>query len=132
MAKGRLGLAIASLMSAAVIAAAPVRSQDAGNFQVRTTSDLIALCSASPSSPNYVAAIHFCHGFAAGAYHYYSSVEAAYPTAKFICPPNPPPTRNQAIAGYLTWVRSNPNVLSERAVDSMFRYLGTTYPCRQQ
>ena len=31
-------------------------------FRVRTTSDDVALCTAQPDQPNYVAAIHFCQG----------------------------------------------------------------------
>lgn len=49
---------------------------DADNFRVNSTGDLLALCSADPAAPNYSAAIHFCHGFASGAYQYYQMASA--------------------------------------------------------
>lgn len=43
----------------------PARAADADHFLVQTTKDIVALCSANTSSPNYVAAVHFCHGLPA-------------------------------------------------------------------
>jgi hypothetical protein len=54
----------------------------------------------------------------------------AAPTTKYVCTPDPTPTRNQVIADYVTWARANPQVMSEPAVDSLFQYLGTKYPCK--
>ena len=36
------------------------------SFVSKTTGDLVALCSASPSDNLYTAAMNFCHGFGAG------------------------------------------------------------------
>lgn len=99
------------------------------NFHVRTTEDLVILCSAEPTDPNYVAAIHFCHGFGTGAYQYYESIVSASPSERFVCPPDPPPTRSEAIAGFVAWAHANPQYVKDRPVDSIFRYLSTTYPC---
>jgi hypothetical protein len=32
---------------------------------------------------------------------------------------------------FLSWVRANPQYLNEAAVDSMFRFLKATWPCKQ-
>jgi hypothetical protein len=100
------------------------------DFEVRSTSDLVSLCSAEPGSENYVAAIHFCQGFASGAFRYYQSMAEASPSSKFVCVPNPVPSRNDVIASYVEWVRANPQVMGEAATDSLFRFLGTKYPCK--
>jgi Rap1a immunity proteins len=105
------------------------RAADPDNFRVRATEDLVKLCSADPADPNYVAAIHFCHGFGSGAYQYYESVTT--PSERFVCLPNPPPTRSEAIAGFVTWARANPQYMAERPADSIFRYLSSRYPCGQ-
>ena len=131
MRKSRFALVVTALTASAAFNVSTASALDATNFQVRTTADLVALCGADPASSEYVAAIHFCHGFAAGAYQYYAAVEAATPTAKFVCAPTPPPTRNQVVAGYVIWARAHPDVMGSAAVDSIFRYLGTTYPCSE-
>ena len=102
---------------------------DADNFRVTSTGDLVALCSADPASPNYAAAIHFCHGFASGAYQYYSMVASAVPAARFVCFPEPAPSRSEAIDGFVQWARRNPNLTADKPIDSIFRYLGERYPC---
>lgn len=125
--------AVAALISGAVCAFAwtmpPARAATAENFTVRTTADLVTLCETQPGQENYVAAIHFCQGFASGAYQYYLAVARNDPALRFVCLPDPPPTRNDAIAAFLAWVRANPSALEQPAVESMFRYLGQTYPC---
>lgn len=100
-------------------------------FKARTTADLVGLCSAAPADENYVAAIHFCHGFATGAYQYYLSLAAASEANRFVCPPEPPPSRTEAIAGFVTWARQNALAMAEPPVESMFRYLAEHYPCNE-
>ncbi len=105
------------------------RAATSDNFMVRSTADYVALCESSRGSENYVAAIHFCQGYASGAYQYYQSVAQNDPGERFVCPPDPPPNRNQVIADFLAWARAHPERMSDPAVDSIFRYLGERYPC---
>jgi hypothetical protein len=114
---------------AAIPLAMSARAATTENFMVRTTADYLALCESAPGSENYVAAIHFCQGFASGAYQYYLALAQHQPSSRFVCPPDPTPSRDQVIANFLTWARANQERLSEPAVESLFRYLGETYPC---
>lgn len=107
----------------------PAGAVTSDNFLVRSTSDYVALCETGQRDANYVAAIHFCQGFANGAWQYYLAVARNDPSSRFVCVSDPAPSRDQVIAAYLTWVRANPAQMSEPAVESIFRYLGTTYPC---
>jgi hypothetical protein len=100
------------------------------DFEVRSTSDLVSLCAAEPGSENYVAAIHFCQGFASGAFRYYQSMAEASPSAKFVCVTGPIPSRNEVIASYVEWARANPQVMGAAPTDSLFQFLGTKYPCK--
>jgi hypothetical protein len=102
----------------------------ADDFHVRTTEDLVSLCSADPADENYVAAIHFCHGFTVGAYRYYQAIAVASPNDRYVCPPDPPPSRSEAIREFVAWTHRNPSVLKESPVDSMFRFLSQRFPCR--
>jgi hypothetical protein len=113
------------------VVASMARAATTENFQVRTTADFVALCDTDPGEENYVAAVHFCQGFASGAYQYYLAVAQHDPRARYVCVTEPAPSRNQAIANFVTWANANPNVLSEPAVESIFRHLAQTYPCSE-
>ena len=121
-----------ALVAGGLSLTAPAVAADIDNFMVNTADDFVKLCRAKPEEPNYVAAIHFCHGFATGAYRYYQAMADAAPEHKYICPPNPPPTRTEAIESFLSWTDKHPDQLQQQAIDAIFRFLGDTYPCKQQ
>jgi hypothetical protein len=98
------------------------------NFQMRTAADLVTLCSATPDDPLGTAAVNFCHGFAVGVYQTLSEEQAAM-SQKFFCAPQPTPSRNQAIASFVSWARANPSALGERPADAIADYLTTRFPC---
>jgi hypothetical protein len=99
------------------------------NFLIRNTEDLVALCAVSKDDPNYVAAIHFCHGFGAGAYRYYLATVSGPGTKPFVCLPDPPPSREAALQEFVTWAKANPQYNNESAVESLFRFLTNKWPC---
>jgi hypothetical protein len=98
-------------------------------FRVRTTNDYVALCTTQPGQENYVAAIHFCQGFASGAYQYYVSLADKSPDDRFVCLTDPVPSRDQALAAFVAWVKANPSAAVDPPVDSIFHYLAQAYPC---
>jgi Ssp1 endopeptidase immunity protein Rap1a len=116
------------LIVAALLVAAPASAADIQNFQVKTTADLVALCDTKPSSEKYVPAIHFCQGFGIGAWQYYQ-VQADDPASRFVCIPSPPPTRNEVMIAFVQWAKAHPEYMDHAPVDTLFRYLGETYPC---
>lgn len=123
----RMALLVASLGLWSGATAFAATEQD---FHVRTTSEYVALCTTDPGDPNYVAAIHFYQGFASGAYQYYLAL-ASHVSERYVCLPDPPPTRNDALAGFVAWIRTNPAANAAAPVESIFRYLTQTYPCSQ-
>lgn len=110
---------------------APAQAASPEDFRAETTREMVALCGADPASETYVAAIHFCHGFAIGAYQYHASLAAASPGNRFVCLPDPAPSRSAAIADFLGWMEQHAEYLPDPPVDSMFRYLASRYPCPQ-
>jgi Rap1a immunity proteins len=102
------------------------------DFLVRTTQDLVELCTASETDPLYHAALGFCHGYAVGAYHYHqAAIAAGAEKTEFVCFPDPPPTRVESIQMFLAWTKANPQYMNERPVDSIFRFLESKFPCRR-
>jgi hypothetical protein len=116
--------------------ASPVCAQTAASpsetaFLVTTTGDLVRLCGATPNDPTGIAALHFCHGFAVGAYQYHQIAAAAEKKPPLFCEPNPRPSRNEAIASFVSWAKQNPEAMNTPPVEGIFRYLAQRYPCRR-
>lgn len=124
---------------AAVLAVAPAFAQQAaGNlpvaaFQVRTAGDLAALCGVVQTDPNYVAAIHFCHGFLQGVGQYHGAVRpVGGRVAPMFCPPEPRPPVGQVAGAFASWARASPQYANESAIDGLSRWARATYPCAAQ
>jgi hypothetical protein len=99
------------------------------DFEVQTTESIINLCTASTDDPLYHQAINFCHGYLVGAYHYYEAVSSGPKGIKFVCPPDPEPTRNETIGQFIDWAKSRPQHWKETPVETEFRFLMETWPC---
>jgi hypothetical protein len=118
--------ALAALL--AILPTAVPAATTSDNFIVRTAGDLVALCSADETDPMMAAALGFCQGFGVGVYQTLQQTQASL-RSKLFCVPNPGPTRSQAIASFVAWVKASPNVASERPADAILDYLEHTYPC---
>ena len=124
----RLMFLLVVAVSVWTLQAEPVTRED---FQMQTTQDLVDVCSVKPGEPNYEGALGFCLGFEEGAFQYYMTLAAGSPQDRFVCPPEPVPSRAEVMQWFLAWARENPRYLNERPVDSLFRFLQTTWPCRR-
>jgi hypothetical protein len=101
-----------------------------GDFKVKTTRNLINLCTASPQDEYYKEAIHFCHGYLVGALHYYIAQTSNDQKEALVCFPEPKPTRNQAIAMFVVWAQEHPQFMTEIPVETEFRFLTEKWPCK--
>jgi hypothetical protein len=122
-------MAFMSVMTAAGVSAQTVASSSETAFLVTTTGDLVRLCKAEPTDPTGIAALHFCHGFAVGAYQYHQVAAAAENKPPLFCEPTPRPTRNEAVAGFVAWAQQSPKAMETPPVEGIFRYLAQRYPC---
>lgn len=118
-----------------VIALAPVLAVPAAAelspepFRIRDTSSLVALCGAATSDPLYDDAINFCHGYVSGAWQYHEAQANGPEGRRIVCPPEPPPTRTEAVAMFLDWSKAHPQHMGEPAVETLFRFLVEKWPC---
>jgi hypothetical protein len=64
-----------------------------------------------------------------GAFTYYNSTVTA--ENRFICPPNPVPTRAKVMNDFVAWAKARPQYSKDAPLDTLFRYLAETYPCRK-
>ena len=123
--RGRLLSAVALLG----IASAPAGATDVGDFELLVAQDLVDVCSAQPTDTYYVEAIHFCHGYVSGAGHYHRAISSGPEIDPIICPPEPRPSRNDAIAVFLDWARANPDRMADPPVEALARSIAEKWPC---
>jgi Rap1a immunity proteins len=115
-----------------VVAMGPMLAEaaDSDKFRVRSTADLVEICSTPTSDSMYAAAISFCHGFGVGAYHYYHASVSGPQGRPFVCIPDPPPpSRTEAMQMFVAWARENPQYMGEPPVETLFRWLVAKWPC---
>jgi hypothetical protein len=101
------------------------------DFKAKTTRNLLNLCTASADDPLYDKAIHFCHGYLVGAYAYYSAESSGPEGKRLVCFPDPPPTRNNAIAMFIEWAKARAEFMDEVPVETEFRFLMQQWPCKK-
>lgn len=100
------------------------------DFQVKTTQNLLNLCTVSASDPKAQEAIHFCHGYLVGAYHYHlAESEGSEGAKRLVCFPSSGVTRTEAIAMFVDWAKARPQFLKETPVETEFRFLIEKWPC---
>jgi hypothetical protein len=101
------------------------------DFVAKQTQNLINLCTASPQDPHYRDAIHFCHGYLVGAFHYYQAETADKRELKILCAPEPKPSRNETIDMFVSWAQQHPEYMNEMPVETEFRFLTEKWPCKK-
>lgn len=99
------------------------------NFQLRSGADLLALCSVPADDPLRTAAIQMCHGFCVGVYQTIMAFTMRDKVPPIVCPPDPPPSRADAIAQFVTWAKTDAEHQNERPADFVGRYLIMKWPC---
>ncbi len=112
----------------AVVAGSASEAANAENFQVKNLQDLIDLCAVQRGDPVAVQAIHFCQGYLTGVYHYHQALTTDG-RARVFCPTGTLPTRDEAVAMFVTWGRAHPQHGAEPAVDGVFRWAVEMWPC---
>ena len=117
------------LMVAVPIFVNPAWAVEPVIFEVRNNADLVALCSAQPSDANYVAAIHFCHGFGVGFDRYHDALKEGKDFSPVFCIPETA-TRNQVIGEYVRYSKAHPEYDKDTVGDVVTKFLVDTYPCK--
>ncbi len=119
-------LAVALSLPALAARAAPVNE---AQFPPKTVRDLITICTPDKADPMMTGAVNYCHGFVEGAVIVEEAHETQRGQRKIFCIPQPAPASDAALAAFTTWANADPTRLDDPAVDGMFIYLATAYPC---
>jgi len=98
--------------------------------EVRTVSDLAAVCDPQLRGVERLESIAYCQGFMTAAGQYHTALHpAGGPRRPLYCVPNPPPSVAQSGLAFAAWARQNPQRTSEPALDGVLRWAQSTYPC---
>ena len=100
------------------------------DFVVKTTQNLINLCTASPQDPLYGDAVNFCQGYMVGAYHYSIAEHSKDTKNLFVCLPEPKPSRNEVVALFVAWAQAHPQFMTDMPVETQFRFMAEKWPCK--
>jgi hypothetical protein len=129
MRKSILGVIAALALGAAFLPGAARAEFTSDDFHIRSAQDLVDVCSVAPNDKLYTAAVHFCEGFVVGAWQYHQAQANGPEGRRLVCPPDPPPTRDQAVAMFVAWSGTHPDRMAEPGVEALFRFLIEKYPC---
>jgi len=124
MSRTIVGLALATL-----VWAAPAAALESDDFVARTQQDVVGLCTAPEGDDLYEESLSFCHGFLVGAYTAHQTEHSGPKATKIVCPPDPAPTRAEAIAMYVDWAKAHPQYDNESSIESLFKFLTEKWPC---
>jgi hypothetical protein len=120
-------LILVALLWAPGWAAGAVSEED---FILDTTDDLVAICTAPDNDPLQREAISFCMGYLVGAFHYHMAENAGPDGSAMVCPPNPKPPRAKVLKMFMDWAKKHPEYKNDEPVETWFRFLTETYPCK--
>jgi Rap1a immunity proteins len=118
-----------AMAALALLVPSAAHSATEANFDAKSTSDLVELCSATPDNGIGTAALNFCEGYIQAAVTVEMLNMAAYRGPKLFCLPNPPPTRTQAMGDFVNWAKAAPDRMTQTATDGLFGFLRERYPC---
>ncbi|MCO6419677.1 hypothetical protein JYK14_26425 [Siccirubricoccus sp. KC 17139] len=100
---------------------------------VSTTADLAAICLPGDQDPRRLEAIAYCQGYMTAAGQYHTMLHRPGGRRRpLYCLPSPPPSVADSAIAFARWARQNPQHNQEPALDGLFRWAQTTYPCPQE
>lgn len=117
------------VLCAIAVASTLAQAAPPDQYRARTAGELATVCGTPPSDADAPTALAFCHGVLAGAYGYFVATMPA--EDRFVCLPNPGPTRAQVADGFVAWMKARPNLAGDGAIDALFRYAADAYPCKR-
>jgi len=117
------------IAAVALLISSQVAAQNPKGFQVKTTANLVQLCSASVNDPAYNEAMGFCFGYMDAAMHYHQALVAGKNKNPIACP-HAKVTRKQLAGVLVEWSKHNEQYLyNETPVHGVMRAAAEKWPC---
>jgi hypothetical protein len=118
-----------AIVLAAIAAASQLPAATPAPRQVRTTGDLVELCSVMPEDPSYPTAMGFCLGYIDAVLDYHAALTAGARFNPVVCP-HAGVTREQVVRVFLAWSGDNTRYLETAIpVEGVMRAIHEKWPC---
>jgi hypothetical protein len=118
-----LGVALAPLTSWAV-----TDGYSLDDYQLRTSADLLDICSLDSSDVHYWEARGFCLGYFTGGIHLHDALAASPDFPRIACAPAGT-TRDNVVEVFVAYAQAHPEHLNELPMDTVFRAVNAQWPC---
>lgn len=106
----------------------PGLAVEVDNFALRTTRDLVALCSSREEDPLYAEALQFCFGYVAGVAQLHRALVRAGDLKPLACP-RYEVTREALARIFLDWAHADPRAADSLPAESVKRAAAAAWPC---
>lgn len=123
----RLAIGLATVVASLSVLAGPPAGR-----HIKTTGELIELCSVSADDPSYAAAMGFCLGYIDAALDYHAALTSGAKYDPIVCP-HSTVTREEVVTVFLDWSRKNSQHLETGIpVEGLMRAVYERWPCSGQ
>lgn len=98
------------------------------DFTLRTTEDLLDICTLEPSHTSHFEAQAFCFGYFQGGADFHEALAAGPGFEPIACPTGEVTVRD-VVEVFVAYARAHPELLDARPMDTAFRAVGERWPC---
>jgi len=101
-------------------------------FHLKTTRDLLDVCTTPESDAVHKEAIHYCVGFLAGAVGYHNALSEHKDMKRITCYPEGT-TREDGVRVFIAWAQARKNdstLMNESPIVGLMRSLNAQWPCK--
>ena len=105
---------------------------EVSNFTLKTTRDLLDLCTTPESDPVRKEAIHYCVGFLVGAVGYHNALAEIKDMKRITCYPEGT-TREDGVRVFIAWAQArqaDSSLMNESPIVGLMRSLSAQWPCK--
>jgi hypothetical protein len=96
--------------------------------KLETAGALVDACSVEPGHGQYDVARAFCYGFFEGAIRFDEAISGGKNHRDLVCAPAGT-TRLEAVEVFVSYMKANPQYMSEGPIDALYRALMPRWPC---
>ena len=107
----------------------PALAVEIADFELQSTADLVALCSAEEGDPLAAEAQQACFGYIAGTIHFYRALVAGGDRFEPIVCSERELTRQEVADLLVGWAEHHPEHMAELPAEGVIRAVAAAYPC---
>ena len=124
---------IVATVLALALGPSPLSAGELSSFELKTTRDLLQVCTTPADDPTRREAVHYCMGFLEGAVGYHNALSTHRDMKRLTCYPSGT-TREDGARAFIRWAQARQDdqkTMSEAPVIGLMRSLNAQWPCKE-